>query len=66
MILSHYTDRNGLEGIAQSKAFWATNFLNVNDTTEYFFAWKRIIRHALGEMLSQLPDDLKRAYGNFH
>jgi hypothetical protein len=61
MILSHYTDRGGLEGIARSKAFWATNFLNVNDTTEYFFAWKQIIGHALDAMLSQLPVDLKRA-----
>ena len=60
MVLSHYTDRGGLEGIAQSKAFWATNFLSVNDTTEYFFAWKKIMRHALDAMLSKLPDSLKR------
>src|SRR5438270_3339883 len=59
MILSHYTDRTGLEGIAQSKAFWATNFLNVNDTSEYFFAWKKLLRHAIAATLSTIPDDLK-------
>jgi hypothetical protein len=29
----------GLLGIAQSKSLWATNFLNLKDTSEYFYAW---------------------------
>lgn len=34
MLLSHYTRRAGLEGIAKSKTLWATKFTELNDETE--------------------------------
>jgi hypothetical protein len=58
LLLSHYTNRAGLEGIAQSGSLWATNFLSLNDETEYFYAWKEIQSEALNYALERIPFDL--------
>jgi Protein of unknown function (DUF2971) len=62
-LLSHYTNRTGLEGIATSGTLWATNFLEVNDTSEYFYAWSAILRDAGAVALQQVPEDLKQGMG---
>lgn len=41
-LLSHYTQRAGLEGIARDGALRATNFLDLEDTSEFFYAWSQI------------------------
>ena len=35
--LYHYTDAAGLQGIVESKAFWATHFQYTNDATEVIY-----------------------------
>ena len=54
-VLSHYTSRAGFEGIIQSKTLWATNFLDLNDSTEFFYAWKILHREALEKALAKIP-----------
>jgi hypothetical protein len=58
--LSHYTTRAGLEGMAASKAFWATNFLDVNDTSEFLYAWTIVMRDAAALALEKVPSEMKR------
>lgn len=58
MLLSHYTSRSGLEGIASTATLWATNFLTVNDTSEYFYAWREIHSAAIEYATKRLPKDL--------
>ena len=58
MLLSHYTSRSGLEGIARTGTLWATNFLMVNDSSEYFYAWGEIQKAAFKYALARLPGDL--------
>ena len=55
-LLSHYTSREGLEGIAQSKRFRATNFLQLNDASEYFYAWEILQKEALRVTISRMPE----------
>lgn len=38
--LFHYTDQNGLLGIINSNSFWATKITCLNDSSEYFLAFK--------------------------
>lgn len=59
-LLSHYTSRAGLEGMARSRSFWATNFLELNDANEFFYAWGILQRDAYVESMKVMPDDLKR------
>ncbi len=64
-LLSHYTGRPGLEGIARSKTLWATNFLEVNDKTEMEYGYveltKRSLRMAWAEIEIHLrPEDYRR------
>ena len=40
--LFHYTDTNGLIGIAEKCEMWATHVRHLNDTAEYFNALDRI------------------------
>jgi hypothetical protein len=54
-LLSHYTLRNGLEGIAKSKTWRATSFLQLNDPSEYFYTWEILQNEALQLMIGQLP-----------
>ncbi|QUS39654.1 DUF2971 domain-containing protein [Tardiphaga alba] len=57
-VLSHYTSRVGLEGIARSKTLRATDFQQLNDRTEHFYAWEILQRGGLLEAISQLPPGL--------
>ena len=59
-LLSHYTDRAGLEGIAKSQAFRATNFMDLDDTSEFFYAWKHLQSDALETAIGSIPKDLRR------
>jgi len=54
-LLSHYTTRAGLEGIANSGIFWATSLLDLNDTSEYFYAWDALLDGAKELFLPQVP-----------
>ncbi len=38
--LFHYTDQNGLLGIINSRSFWASKITCLNDSSEYFLAFK--------------------------
>ena len=58
--LSHYTSRAGLEGIAETHSLWGTNFLDVNDSSEFLYAWQFLMQEAAQEALKQIPDDQKR------
>lgn len=60
-LLSHYTSRAGLEGIARTGTLWATDFMNVKGTSEYFFAWNAVQRRAMEYALARVPPDLVRA-----
>src|SRR5215213_8326233 len=57
-LLSHYTDRDGLVGIARSKTLRATSFLELNDKRELLYGLtevvKRAVQSALVTMHSQL------------
>jgi hypothetical protein len=54
-LLSHYTSRDGLEGIAESKTLRATSFLQLNDTSEYFYAWEILQKEALRLAINRMP-----------
>jgi hypothetical protein len=60
MVLSHYTTRSGLEGMLQSRELWATNFLQLDDPSEYFYAYTVLNKEAMRLTMSQVPDDLKK------
>lgn len=50
--LFHYTDTNGLIGIAEKCEMWATHVRHLNDTAEYFNALDRI----KGALIERLKD----------
>lgn len=56
-LLSHYTSPKGLAGIAQSGVLWATRFLNLNDTKEYFYAWNLLLLGVRDTFLARIPED---------
>jgi hypothetical protein len=60
--LSHYTSRGGLEGIAETHSLWGTNFLHVNDSSEFLYPWRVLMQDAAREALSHIPDDQKRPH----
>lgn len=60
-LLSHYTTYDGLRGISTSKAFWATNFLDLNDTSEFFFAWGKIFEAASEIFISMISETTRQA-----
>lgn len=57
-LLSHYTDRGGLIGIATSQMLRATEFTRLNDKVEFNFAMKALYRAALQRALDQIPSEL--------
>lgn len=59
-LLSHYTSRTGFEGIARTGTLWATDFMNVTGTSEYFYAWNAIQRRAMEYAIARVPADLVR------
>lgn len=60
-LLSHYTSRAGLEGIAKTRTFWATSALNVNDTSEFFYAWFELNKAAATQFMEMIPPDKRQA-----
>lgn len=59
-LLSHYTSRAGLEGIAETHSLWGTNFLDLNDSSEFLYALRILLRDAVEDVLKQVPNDQKR------
>jgi hypothetical protein len=61
--LSHYTSLGGLEGIAQSKSLWATDFLDLNDKTEMLFGHVELAKSALSEAHAECKRLMKSGEG---
>jgi Protein of unknown function (DUF2971) len=61
--LSHYTSLAGLEGIAQSKSLWATDFLDLNDKTEMLFGYVELAKSALLEAYAECKRLMKPGEG---
>src|SRR5262249_41137687 len=57
-LLSHYTSRTGLEGIARSKTLWATDFQELNDKTELIYGYTELTKQALRSALAQIDKHL--------
>jgi len=57
-ILSHYTSRSGLEGIASTKTLWASNFLDLKDSSEFTYAWHELQKGALKLFFDNMPPGL--------
>jgi hypothetical protein len=57
-ILSHYTNAQGLVGIARTQSLWATEFISLNDKTEFTYALCKISKTALSLALECLPFDV--------
>lgn len=60
-LLSHYTTRAGLEGIAETKVFRATSFLDLNDRSEFFYAWKELLAGTKEIFLPRVPEAIRPA-----
>lgn len=58
-LLHHYTCLNGLEGIANSQTLWATRFLDLNDSSEFIYAWKKIYCSAIETLRKIIPLDIQ-------
>jgi hypothetical protein len=59
-LLSHYTNRLGLEGIAQSQTIWATNFLDLRDKSEVLFGLVELLNRSLQAALAIVPEDKRQ------
>ncbi len=62
MLLSHYTKRVGLEGIAQSKTLWATKFTEVNDKTEMEYGHVEMNKLGIKAALAEIDKHLIPGY----
>jgi hypothetical protein len=60
-LLSHYTSRAGLEGIARTGTLWATDFISGRDTAEYFYGWDALQRAAYRYAFERIPEDMRNA-----
>jgi hypothetical protein len=58
-MLSHYTSECGFVGVARSQSLWASDFLALNDETEFVYAFSTIYAAALALIVSKLPADLR-------
>jgi hypothetical protein len=63
MLLSHYTSRAGLEGIAKSKCIRATKFSQLNDRREIEYGYIEFIRRALLGVFAELDKLMPRRAG---
>ena len=63
MLLSHYTSRAGLEGIAKSKCIRATKFSQLNDKREIEYGYIEFIRRALLGVFEELDKLMPRKAG---
>jgi hypothetical protein len=59
-LLSHYTTRVGLEKIARTETLWATNFLDLNDETEFFYGFGSLSNAAIHMVMGLIPDENRR------
>ena len=59
MKLSHYTSQRGLIGIVRSQGLWATNFLALNDQSEFTYGLTAIWEEAIQRALPRIPDNLR-------
>ncbi len=59
MVLQHYTDRSGLEGIARTKSLWAINFMDLDDTSELIYGEVEMTKHALHSAWKVVEQRLK-------
>lgn len=50
-ILSHYTSKVGLDGIARSGCLWAGEFLRMNDKSEFTYATNAIFKTAMESVI---------------
>lgn len=57
-MLSHYTGERGLIGICRSQCLRATNFLYLNDKTEFLYGWSALNEGAYELLRPRIPDDL--------
>lgn len=62
-MLSHYTNRQGLEGILKTETIWATHFLDLNDSSEYFYAWDALACRAAEYFYSRIPEEMRPEEG---
>ncbi len=58
-LLSHYTSRVGLFGIVRSQSFWASEFVSLNDSSEFQYAFLAIYERALGAAIERIPTELR-------
>ena len=58
VVLSHYTDIGGLEGIAKNQSIRATDFMSLNDPSEYMYAYSAIANAAVAVCVSSMPPEL--------
>lgn len=58
-MLSHYTSERGFIGIVRSQGLRATDFLSLNDQSEYVYAFQAIHRAALDLIIEKIPTDLR-------
>lgn len=58
-LLSHYTSEAGLIGIVRSQTLWATEFLSLNDDSEFVYALRALYEKALADCFAAIPTDLR-------
>lgn len=63
-LLSHYTDRAGLEGIARSKCIRATKFSQLNDKREIEYGYLELVRRVLLGIFDTLDQLIVRKPGS--
>jgi hypothetical protein len=59
-LLSHYTRREGLEGIVGTGTFWATDFLYLDDPLEFFYALRYLNEAAQEMVMCLIPPGKKK------
>jgi hypothetical protein len=62
-LLSHYTSRAGLEGIARSKSIRATKFSQLNDNREIEYGYREFIRRGLLGVFVEMDKIMPRKAG---
>jgi len=58
-VLSHYASERGLIGIVRSQALFATNFLDLNDSSEFFYALRIIVEESVQKALQLIPEEIR-------
>jgi len=63
-LLSHYTTHAGLKEIARTRTLWATNFLDLNDKSEFFYSFGFLSNAAIQMVMGLIPDENRRKINN--